>query len=200
MAIQQQADELSWMKGSQRASANRVRKREHEVLSGSAGAKLAETGLDFLKLDPGTVVSGYFPYRTEIDIMPLMERLAGEGMMLAFPVVIENEQPLLFRSWAPGDETEMGSLNIPTPLSSVPEVEPEVLLVPLLAFDDQGYRLGYGGGFYDRTLQKLRAKKTITAIGVAYAGQEVGAVVRGIEDQPVDWMLTENGPARPQKS
>lgn len=198
MATQQSADELSWMKGSQRATANRVRAKEHESLGDTAGSKLAEIGLDFVDIGPGSVVSGYCPYRTEINIMPLLERLASEGVQLALPVVVENDQPLLFRCWKPGDPVETGSLNIQVPLADAPAVEPTVLLVPLLAFDGRGYRLGYGGGFYDRTLEKLRNKTSIVAIGVAYAGQEVGAVVRGVGDQPVDWILTENGPTRPE--
>lgn len=198
MATRQTADELSWMKTSQRSGAAKVRKREHEASAGRASGKLAEAGVEFLKPAPGTIISGYLAYRTEIDIMPLMERLADQGFELALPVVIEMEQPLVFRKWAPGDATEAGKLNIDTPFASAPEVDPDMLLVPLLAFDNRGYRLGYGGGFYDRTLEKLRSQKSIIAVGVAYAGQEVGAVVRGIEDQPVDWVLTENGPMRPQ--
>ena len=200
MATQQSADELSWMKASQRASANRVRADVHEMSGKTAGAKLAETGLDFLELAPGAVVSGYYPYRSEIDVMPLMEKLAASGFQLALPVVVENEQPLIFKAWAPGDATQPGQLNIEVPLEDAPELEPDVLLVPLLAFDDRGYRLGYGGGFYDRTLEKLRKSKSVVAVGVAYAGQEVGAVVRGVVDQPVDWILTENGPMRPEAS
>lgn len=198
MATRQTADELSWMKASQRSAAAKARKREHEASAGPASDKLAVTGLDFLKPSPGMIISGYLAYRTEIDVMPLMEKLAGQGFELALPVVIENGEPLVFRKWAPGDETEAGKLNIDTPLASAPEVDPDILLVPLLAFDGRGYRLGYGGGFYDRTLEKLRKQKSIIAVGVAYAGQEVGAIVRGIEDQPVDWILTENGPTRPQ--
>ncbi|MGI9464381.1 MAG: 5-formyltetrahydrofolate cyclo-ligase, partial [Aestuariivirgaceae bacterium] len=89
---------------------------------------------------------------------------------------------------------------IPVPVSDAPQVDPDVLLVPLLAFDGDGYRLGYGGGFYDRTLEKLRSLKPIEAVGVAYAGQAVDTVVRGIEDQPVDWMLTEGGPMHPGRT
>ncbi len=197
MVTQQSADELSWMKASQRASANRVREKEHELSRETAGAKLAGFGLDFLQLDQAAVVSGYYPHRTEIDVILLMERLHGEGRQLCLPVVIENEQPLEFRRWQPGDLTERGQLNIEVPLASAEVVEPDVLLVPLLAFDDRGYRLGYGGGFYDRTLGMLRSKKPIVAVGVAFSGQEVGAVVRGVGDQPVDWILTENGPVQP---
>jgi 5-formyltetrahydrofolate cyclo-ligase len=200
MATQQSADELSWMKASQRSAANRVRAREHEISGKTAGGQLAARGLDFLELAPGTIISGYHPYRSEIDIIPLLERLAGQGFKLALPVVVESEKPLAFRAWAPGDATQTGELNIEVPLDSAPEVEPDVLLVPLLAFDDRGYRLGYGGGYYDRTLEELRARKQVIAVGVAYSGQEVGAVVRGVEDQQVDWILTEKGPMRPESS
>ena len=194
---QQLASELFDLKAAQRTQAARVRADAHEVSGASAGGDLAAHGLDFLQLPPGLTVSGYFPYRSEIDVMPLLERLHGEGAGIGLPVVVENGQPLVFRKWAPGDETELDQFKIKIPLASSPEVEPDVLLVPLLAFDERGYRLGYGGGFYDRTLAKLRGRKAITAIGVAYAGQQVDAVVHDANDQPVDWILTENGPMRP---
>ncbi len=200
MVTQQSADELSWMKASQRASANRVRQKEHDLSQETASAKLASFGLDFLQVEQAAVVSGYHPYRTEIDVLPLMERLDGEGRKLCLPVVIENERPLEFRRWQPGGATERGQLNIEVPLEGTDVVEPDVLLVPLLAFDDRGYRLGYGGGFYDRTLQLLRSKKPVIAVGVAFAAQEVGAVVRGFGDQALDWILTENGPMQPSRN
>ena len=200
MAMLQSADELSCMKASQRAAASRIRAEAHELSAHTAAPKLAAIGLDFLDVRAGTVVSGYCPYRTEINVMPLLERLAGEGVQLALPVVVEIEQPLLFKSWKPGEPLADGEFAIQVPLADAPDCEPDILLVPLLAFDDRGYRLGYGGGFYDRTLEKIRKRKSVIAVGVAYAGQQVGAVVHGVEDQPVDWMLTENGPMRPESS
>ncbi|HUF44987.1 MAG TPA: 5-formyltetrahydrofolate cyclo-ligase, partial [Aestuariivirgaceae bacterium] len=115
------------------------------------------------------------------------------------PVVVARGQPLVFRAWAPGNPTVAGIWSIPVPLESAPELEPDVLIVPMLAFDGEGYRLGYGGGFYDRTLARLRAIKPVVAVGAAFAGQEVAQVPRGPHDEPLDWIVTEHGPKRPAK-
>ncbi len=113
--------------------------------------------------------------------------------MTCLPIVLGHGLPLEFRRWYPGEPTQPGMWKIPRPLPDAELVVPDVLLVPMLAFDRHGYRLGYGGGFYDRTLDQLRAKKNVIAIGVAYAGQEVDAVPRGPHDQPLDYVLTEQG-------
>lgn len=161
-----------------------------------AGAKLAAAGLDFLGLEP-RVVSGFKSFADEIDVLPLMARLARQGWRTALPVVVARGRPLLFRAWEPGEPTVAGPWSIPVPLATAPELEPDVLLVPMLAFDRQGFRLGYGGGFYDRTLAVLRAMKPVVAVGVAYAAQEVAELPRGPHDEPLDWILTEDGPKRP---
>ena len=140
------------------------------------------------------IVSGFSSINDEIDVGPLLSRLSGEGYGLALPVISGNGQPLVMRAWKPGETLQKKTWGIAEPLSSAPVVHPDVVLVPLLAFDDEGYRLGYGGGFYDRTLVELRAIKPIVAIGVAYDEQRVDAVPRGRYDEPVDWMLTPSGP------
>ena len=120
-----------------------------------------------------------------------MSRLQHQGWRTCLPVVIAAEQPLVFRAWSPGQKLVPGMWDIPIPDDSAEEVLPDVLLVPMLAFDAKGYRLGYGGGFYDRTLEKLRALKTVTAIGVAYGAQMVDEVPRGPHDAPLDYVMTE---------
>ena len=184
-------DGLPELKASQRAASSKIRNELHASLGGSAGDSLNALGLASGNWSAGATVSGFWPYLSEIDVLGLLEALVGKGLTACLPVVVEMNAPLVFRQWAPGDEIEPGKWNIPVPLSSAHEVEPDILLVPLLAFDRFGYRLGYGGGFYDRTLEKLRAKGNVSAIGVAYAGQEVEAVVRGVNDQPLDAVLTE---------
>jgi len=164
-----------------------------------AGPKLAAAGLDFLRLEPRTI-SGFKSFSDEIDVMPLMARLAREGWRTALPVVMGRGRPLMFRAWAPGEPTVAGAWSIPVPLETAPELEPDVLLVPMLAFDGAGFRLGYGGGFYDRTLAALRAKKPVVAVGVAYAAQEVAELPHGFYDEPLDWILTELGAKRPAAS
>jgi 5-formyltetrahydrofolate cyclo-ligase len=126
----------------------------------------------------------------------MLARLDSEGWITSLPVVRAERQPLVFRKWAPGEPTVPGVWSIPMPPEDAPEVEPDVLLVPLLAYDALGYRLGYGGGFYDRTLAALRQRKPITAIGVGYVAQELPQVPHGPMDQKLDYVLTEDGPKK----
>jgi 5-formyltetrahydrofolate cyclo-ligase len=180
-----------------RADAAEARARAHAAAGAAAGPKLAAIGLEFLDMEPATV-SGFKPFADEIDVLQLMSRLAREGWRTALPVVEGRARPLVFRAWAPGEPTVAGAWSIPVPPETAPEVQPDVLLVPMLAFDHAGFRLGYGGGFYDRTLSALRAVKPIVAVGVAFAGQEMADVPREAHDEPLDWILTEHGPSRPQ--
>jgi 5-formyltetrahydrofolate cyclo-ligase len=144
------------------------------------------------------VVSGFASLPEELNVWPLLRRLSGAGVTLALPVVAGKGQPLLFRAWVPGDAMNKGVWGIPEPKADKPVLEPDILLVPLLAFDGRGCRLGYGGGFYDRTLARLRAMKPIVAIGLAYDEQRVNAVPRLDYDQRLDWVLTPSGPIRCQ--
>ncbi len=144
---------------------------------------------DDLDLAPGAIVAGYFPFRDEADPRGLMAALSAKGHRLALPSV-EPDKPLAFRAWTMGDAMHTSPYGIAEPLAGAPEAVPDLVLVPLLAFDATGHRLGYGGGFYDRTLQAL---KGATAIGVAYAGQEVPALPREAHDHPLQAVITENG-------
>jgi 5-formyltetrahydrofolate cyclo-ligase len=137
------------------------------------------------------VVSGFWPIKDEIDIRPLMIELFNEGCQLALPVVQGRGLPLLFRAWRPGDPLEKGVFGTLQPTARREVLEPEALLVPLLACDDDGWRLGYGGGFYDRTLTGLRARGKVTAVGVGFDAQVVPEVPHGPSDQRLDWMLTD---------
>ena len=127
--------------------------------------------LGFIELAPGSIVSGFSAIRDEIDAGPLLARLADQGYRLALPVMQGKGKPLLFRAWAPGDAMDTAVWGIAEPKPDKPVLEPDVVLVPLLAFDSRGWRLGYGGGFYDRTLAALRARKPIVAVGLAYDEQ-----------------------------
>ncbi len=180
-----------------RKIAGEVRKTAHDGLKESAARALVAQGLGFAGELTGKIVSGFIPYLSEIDTRPLLSSVAASGLTTCVPVVIENGMPLEFRTWAPGEPTIAGRWGIPVPPDGSPVVDPDILLVPMLAYDAAGYRLGYGGGFYDRTLEKLRAMKPVTAIGVAYSAQQVDTVQRGDHDQPLDWVLTEKGPFRP---
>lgn len=165
-----------------------------------ASRRLAAHGLDFLRVQPGMTVSGFAAIRDEINPADLMTWLHAEGVRLALPVMAGKGLPLLLRSWSPGDAVAPAQWGIAEPLDDKPEVEPDVVLLPLLAFDARGNRLGYGGGFYDRTLARLRASKPVLAVGLAYDEQRVDAVPVESYDQRLDWVLTPSGPQRCQTS
>lgn len=156
-----------------------------------AGAKLRDVFLSAIALPPGVPVSGYWPLEAEIDPRPLIQHLHDAGHPIGLPVVLGPGRPLCFRRWHPGMALEQGSFRVLVPPADAQELIPAVVLAPLLAFDAAGYRLGYGGGFYDRTIAKLRAAGPVLCIGIAYAAQEVEAVPREATDQPLDWIVTE---------
>jgi 5-formyltetrahydrofolate cyclo-ligase len=183
-------------KRAERTRALARRAAAHALHGRRAGLRLAKHGIGFLEAAPGAIVSGFSAIRDEIDAGPLLDCLARDGYQLALPVMQGKGKPLLFRAWAPGDEMGSATWGIAEPLSSRAVLEPDVVLVPLLAFDAQGHRLGYGGGFYDRTLAGLRALKPIVAIGVAYDELKVDAVPHLDYDQRIDWVLTPSGPLR----
>ena len=142
-------------------------------------------------IETPAVVSGFWPIKDEIDIRPLMIELFNEGCQLALPVVQGRGQPLLFRAWRPGDPLEAGVFGTLQPSAKRETVEPDALIVPLLACDEEGWRLGYGGGFYDRTLTGLRARRRVTSVGVGFDAQLVPEVPHGPSDQRLDWLLTD---------
>jgi 5-formyltetrahydrofolate cyclo-ligase len=139
----------------------------------------------------GLVVSGFMPMRSEINPLPLMKALADAGARLALPVTGPRGEPLTMRAWAWGEPLASGVWGIREPKPQAPQVDPDILLVPLLAFDRAGGRLGYGGGYYDLTLARLRSCKAVTAIGVAYAIQEIALVPTTPYDATLDLVLTE---------
>lgn len=182
---------LDSVKKAARILATSVREAVHEKAKDSAPAALAARGLPIPRDPQKHIVSVFHSFGTEISTAELFDRLVAVGWTIALPVVVAKNAPLLFRQWAPGNALVLGRWDIQIPPETAPEVQPDVLLVPMLAFDRKGYRLGYGGGFYDRTLAKLCALKKVTAIGIAYAGQEIDIVPRDDHDQPLDWIMTE---------
>jgi 5-formyltetrahydrofolate cyclo-ligase len=183
--------DIAEVKRKARSAASKRRAEAHERLKDSAGLMLAERGLPpGLGTAPGAV-SGFMPYKSEITTIPLLNRLRREGWRTCLPVVIAAGEPLVFRAWSPGQPLTPGVWDIPVPPETAAGLLPDVLLVPMLAFDREGFRLGYGGGFYDRTLEKLRAVKKIVAIGVAYHAQMMDEVPRGPHDAPLDYVMTE---------
>jgi 5-formyltetrahydrofolate cyclo-ligase len=144
-----------------------------------------------IAIKPGMVVSGFSPLKSEINPLPLMRKLAAAGARLALPVVAGRGRPLIMRAYAFGQELSAGVWGIREPKADAPEVEPDVLIVPLAAFDRRGHRIGYGAGYYDMTINRLRSRKAVTAVGIAYAAQEVAEVPATPRDARLDLVLTE---------
>jgi 5-formyltetrahydrofolate cyclo-ligase len=144
-----------------------------------------------LAITPGTIVSGFMPLKSEINPLPLMQMLAEAGARLALPAIAERGKPLLMRAWEFGALLDRGQWGIREPKPEAAEVEPDILLVPLLAFDRAGHRLGYGAGYYDMTIHRLRAQKPIAAVGIAFAAQEVPKIPTTPRDERLDLVLTE---------
>ena len=143
--------------------------------------------------------AAYLPIRSEISPLPLIAALHDAGQPTAMPVTPAEGQPLSFRRWAVGDPLEDGPYGTRQPLASETPVLPDVILAPLLAFDLAGWRLGYGGGFYDRTIADLAARgHTAKVIGLAYDGQKLDKLPIGPYDMPLDAVLTPSGLHRPQ--
>lgn len=140
----------------------------------------------------GRTIALFAPFRDEIDTRPVATALRQAGARLALPVIVARDAPLLFRRWEAADAlAPAGVFGIAEPGPDAPEAVPDAVLVPLAAFDRRGYRIGYGAGFYDRTLAVLRARRPVPAFGFAFACQEVARVPAEPHDEPVDMMITE---------
>ena len=153
--------------------------------------RLTREGLRLARLWTPSVVSAFHPIREEPDMLALLDALATEGFATALPAVVGRGTHLTFRLWRPGEPARPGDMGIPEPLESAPAVEPDLLFVPLACFDRRGHRIGYGAGYYDRSLARLRAIKRIHAVGVAYGVCEVAAVPYEAHDQSMDAIVTE---------
>ena len=173
-----------------RTAALAVRDALSETKRAAAAQAIARRGLP-VELVAGAVVAGYSPIRSELDPTPLMQALAAKGARLALPVITQRGQSLRFRIWHEGDRLLPGSLGILEPSPAAVEVVPDIVLVPLAAFDRTGHRIGYGAGHYDRTLANLHKSRGFAAIGLAFSGQEVATVPALQHDVPLDYVLTE---------
>ena len=180
----------SLSKADLRAAALAARDALSEQGRAAAAQAVAARGLP-IEIARGAVVSGYSPIRSEIDPIPLMRTLAAKGARLALPAVMARGKSLAFRAWSPDDRLMLGPLGILEPSPAATEVVPDIMLVPLAAFDRLGHRIGYGAGHYDYTLAHLRKAKAITAIGVAFAAQEIETVPALSHDVALDYVLTE---------
>ena len=138
------------------------------------------------------VIAGYAPINHEIDVWPLLTNLRENGRRIVLPVIMGTEKPLVFREWTPKSKMDVDRYGVSYPASGEILI-PQLILLPLLGFTQTGDRLGYGGGYYDRTLDSLRREGEVFACGVAYAGQEVRDLPTDAHDAKLDGILTENG-------
>jgi 5-formyltetrahydrofolate cyclo-ligase len=184
------------IKAALRKRAYAARRAAHGATA-AAGSVEAATRHLLAEIGPlaGAVISGYMPIRTEIDPRPAMTALAARNH-LCVPVIEAAGLPLRFRAWTPGADLVEGPFGALVPAAGA-WLEPEILITPLVGFDGRGNRLGYGGGYYDRTLQRLRAARPTRAIGFAYAAQELPSLPVEPTDQPLDALVTEQGVIRP---
>lgn len=182
---------ISIFKSDLRKAAKSKRSRIYSVKSEKDAQNLLA---DYLlrKINVHQIIASYSPIQSEISPIGAIERLAERGYPLCLPVVVERNQPLKFRSWRVNDELIVGDYGVSIP-SSGKWVVPKVIIVPLLAFDDKGFRLGYGGGFYDRTLEKLKREKESKAVGFAFSGQYCADLPRDEYDHKLDTIVTEQG-------
>ncbi len=191
--------DLRQQKAALRRRAIEHRKTLHVGAPNAGGAVLArfdETAPLVKAARSAGVFAGYWPIHSEIDPRPLMRHLLELGLPGALPVTQGRNQPLVFRRWSLGSELEPGGFGVSVPPAGAGTVIPGMLLVPLLAYDDNGHRLGYGAGYYDRTLEALRRTREMLAVGVAYAGQRVETVPATESDQRLDWVVTEDSATR----
>ncbi len=168
---------------------------ERRRLASAAGPDAAEAVknnfLTAIDIPERCAVAGYWPIDAELDVRPLFAALHARGHACALPVVTGRGQRLVFRAWAPGSRLAVAAFGVMVPADDAPEVVPRVVLTPLLSFDDRGFRLGWGGGYYDRTLAALRAAAPVLAVGVGFAAQRVERVPAALHDQRLDWVVTE---------
>jgi len=144
-----------------------------------------------VNIAPGVIVSGFMPMKSEINPLPLLHKAADQGARLALPAIDKRGKPLIMRAWKFGDPFKAGQWGIREPVPEAPAVDPDILIVPLACFDRAGHRIGYGAGYYDMTINALRAKKKVIAIGIAFAVQEIPRVPATERDERLDLVLTE---------
>ncbi len=161
------------------------------IVAGEAAEKVALNFIQTIHIRSDAIVSLYLPIGSEIRTGRLFHRLEEKGITCVLRVIKHKDAPLIFRNYSTGDPLMAGGFGTKVPLKSEAEYLPDIIVTPLLAFDEAGYRMGYGGGFYDRTLQKLRSLKPCIAVGYAFEGQKVDKVVTGRFDQKLDWIVTE---------
>lgn len=191
MNMQTDIDALVATKAALRLEMGERRRQVAAEAAPSAPLQARDRFLAAIPRRAGAVVSAFWPLPDEFDTKPLMRALHDEGHPIGLPVVRKRGLPLTFRLWTPETKLQRGNFNVEIPGEECAECRPDILIVPLLAFDRRGYRLGYGGGFYDRTLATLRETGEPLAVGWTFAGQEIADVPHDATDARLDWVVTE---------
>jgi 5-formyltetrahydrofolate cyclo-ligase len=186
------ATETEQTKAALRAAALALRDALPAAERAAAAAAIAGRAFP-LQVVSGMIVAGFSPMKakSEINPIPLLRKLSDAGAQLALPAIAGRGHPLIMRAWHFGAPLAAGQWGIREPTPDAPEVAPDILIVPLAAFDRQGHRIGYGAGYYDLTINALRAKKKMVAVGIAYAAQEIPKVPATERDARLDLVLTE---------
>lgn len=177
-----------------RVEMRNARRDTHRQNGLAFSEKIREHFVQAVPLMPQTNIAAYYPIGAEVNCQPLMETLTAMGHIGCIPAIEERDQPLIFRMYKPGDRIQRDPrFGLPTPLPFMPEVLPDIVILPVLGFGTKGQRLGYGTGFFDRTLEKLRAIKPVKAVGLAYSTQMIKNFPEEPHDQRMDIMITEEG-------
>ncbi len=188
------SDEVWKAKNALREYAGARRRLAHRLTGPGAGVRAADHFLANIPVALGAIISGYWPIREEFDDMAILRRMSAAGYRCALPYVDKKRHVLVFREWQPGAAMIAGPFQIPEPAPEAAELSPTILLTPLLAYDSEGFRLGYGGGYYDGALAALRrAGGPVLAVGTAFSEQMVERVPHHNRDEQLDWIVTERG-------
>lgn len=159
-----------------------------------AAEKMAQLFLESVPLQKNDIIAGYWPIKGEMDVLPLLRTLAQRGHVCALPCVVGKKgdgRPLIFRVWREGTQMVEAAFGIRQPGPVSPIVTPDIMIVPMLAFDRARHRLGYGAGYYDRTLAQLKSARRILAAGVAYETQFLDDMPIAAHDIPLDMIVTD---------
>jgi len=185
-----QAPKLADLKTKLRRAAKQ-RRDNLQIEADLAAEQAAGNFMERIALKDASIVAGYAAHRSELNVWPLMHLLHNAGTRCCLPVLGAAEEALQFRHWRPDMALSANHLSILEPGQTADRLQPSIVVTPLLAFDRHGHRLGYGGGYYDRTLQELRSAGKVTAVGFGFGAQEVDEVPADDFDQRLDWIVTD---------
>ena len=194
------AEQIDREKDALRATLRTRRRAVHATGHLAAATALSDRFFDYFgDTLAGKTVAAYWPMKDEIDVRPVLDGLSAHAATSALPVMAGNDQPMSFRRWAPGDRLVSAAFGVSEPDPGQPEVDPDIVIVPLLGFDAAGNRIGYGGGYYDRTLAALRERRDLQAVGVAYDQQQCEKIPTDAGDMALDVLITDQRTILPRK-